>query len=276
MIDLHTHTTASDGSLTPTELVVLAVERGISILALTDHNTVAGLPEFMTAAQGKPLRAIPGAELTCELEGEELHILALDIPRENFSAVTDLMAGRLREIRQSMVDLTRRLQADGYAISYEEVRKAHPDSLINRAHIALAVVKAGYAPDVHTAIQTLLSEASGYYRPAKRLPAPEVISAIRNMGAIPVWAHPFLRFDESRIRRALTQLVPAGLAAMETEYVTYTPEQTAQARALAAEFGIKRGGGSDFHGAPKPKVRLGTGLGNLNIPESIAEQLLRR
>ncbi len=274
MIDLHTHSTASDGSLTPTELVKLAREAGISCLALTDHNTAAGLPEFLRAAEGTSLYPIPGAEITCELAGEELHILAMDLPQRYFSQIQSIMQEPLRKAEESKRDLVAGLQRAGYQVSYDEICRAHPGSVINRAHIGLALVEAGYVPSVQVAFQKLLNESAGFYHPAQRLQAVDVTGIIRDLGAIPVWAHPFFRMSAGEVRNALTRLVPAGLAAMETCYSTYTPAQTQAAASLAAEFRLKHSGGSDFHGAPKPDIRLGVGRGDLNIPESVAWELL--
>lgn len=275
MIDLHTHSTASDGSLSPTALVQLAREKGISCLALTDHNTVRGLPEFLAAARGSGLCSIPGIEISCELAGKELHILALDLPESSFQQMEDAMAQVLARAEKSKRDLVSRLSRAGYAISYEQIQQENPGSVINRAHIALALKNAGYVPTVQAAFRTLLKEGGPFYRPPQRLLATEAIAIIRDLKAIPVWAHPFLSLEEGSVRRALETLVPAGLEGMEVFYSTYTPEQTRAALELAAGFGLKISGGSDFHGAPKPDTMLGTGKGNLNIPQSVAEELLR-
>ncbi len=274
MIDLHTHSTASDGSLTPAELVALARERGITHLALTDHNTARGLPEFLGAAEGSGIVAIPGAEITCELEGEELHILAMNLPRDAFAKIEELMAAALRRGEESRRALVARLREAGYDIDYDEIQAAHPDSLTNRAHIALALVEKGYVPTVRAAFDTLLCEEAGYYRPARRLQAAEAVEAIGAMGAVPIWAHPFLRLEEGQVRRALETLVPLGLRGMEVWYATYTPVQIARAEALAREFGLLPSGGSDFHGTSKPDILLGTGRGNLNIGPEVAEEIL--
>ncbi len=274
MIDLHTHSTASDGSLSPTELVQLAEKSGISWLALTDHNTANGLPEFVRAAKTSPVHAIPGVEITCEAEGEELHILALNLPESSFFQVQSFLEEVLLRAEMSKRDLVENLRRAGYRISYEEIQKANPDSVINRAHIGVALKEAGYVPTVEAAFQTLLSKKSGYYHPAKRLQAADALEIIRELKAIPVWAHPFFRLNEDGVKKVLKMIVPAGLKGIETYYSTYTPKQTAAALKLADQFGLKQSGGSDFHGTAKPDIQIGVGRGNLNIPESIAEHLL--
>ncbi len=276
MIDLHTHSRASDGSLSPAALAALAREAGVTYLALTDHNTAQGLPEFLRAARAAGVIPIPGAELTCELEGEELHILALDLPQASFAPLQQVLAEVLSRAEQSKRELTDNLRRAGYPVRYEEIEQAHPGSVINRAHIALALVEKGCASTVQEAFRTLLDEEAGYYHPAKRLQARESLSLIRELGAIPVWAHPLFKLTAQRAGEFLEILTPAGLTGLETFYSTYTPEQTRNALALADRFHLKQSGGSDFHGDPKPDIRIGTGRGNLKIPEWVAEELLYR
>ncbi len=276
MIDLHTHSTASDGTYSPAELVNAAVDAGITTLALTDHNSANGLCAFLQAAKGKPLRAVPGVEITCELLGEELHILALDLPECSFDKVQELMSEVLSRAEKSKRDMVIRLQSAGYRIDYDAIQAAHPDAVINRAHIAAALKEAGYVASVSQAFDTLLGEQHGYYRPAKRLQAAEAIDYILKLGAIPVWAHPFFSLEEDKVGQFLTVLVPEGLQGMEVYYSTYTDAQTKAAKRLCEKFGIKPSGGSDFHGSVKPDIALGIGKGSLNIPECIADRLLDR
>ncbi len=277
MIDLHTHSTASDGTLTPTELVKAALQAGITTLALTDHNAANGLREFLSAAKNTPLRAIPGVEITSEMEGEELHILALDLPKASFDKLQTLMREVLARAEVSRRNLIQNLQNAGYAIpDYDTLNALHPDAIINRAHIAAALWHAGYVPSIRDAFDTLLKEGNGYYYPAKRLQAVEAVRMIRELGAIPVWAHSLYELDTDTADRFLSILVPEGLMGMEVYYSTYTAEQTKAAARLCEKYAIHPSGGSDFHGGNKPDIRLGVGRGNLNIPESVAEALFMR
>ncbi len=275
MIDLHTHSSASDGSLSPTELLHLAEKSGISYLALTDHNTTNGLPEFLHAAKSCSVHAIPGVEITCEADNEELHILALNLPEKSFPQVQSVMKEVLQRSKNSQLDLISNLRKAGYQLSYEEIQKANPTSVLNRAHIGAALMQAGYVPSVQTAFKTLLNEEAGYYHPAKRLQAVDVLHMIQDLGAIPVWAHPFFRLNANGVKRILELLAPHGLKGMETYYSTYTPEQTSDAFKLAAKFQLKPSGGSDFHGSNKPDIQLGVGRGNLCIPEKVVTELLK-
>lgn len=274
MVDLHTHSSASDGSLSPTELVQLAEASGITYLALTDHNTTAGLSEFQKAAQGTGVHAIPGVEISCELGNQELHVLALDLPKEYWAQVETVLVDVLKRAEESKRELVANLRRDGFRISYEGIQAEHPKSVINRAHIGLALKRAGYVASVQEAFQTLLNEDAGYYHPAKRLSASEVLRMIRDVHAIPVWSHPFLKLDYTQVKQALNELVPMGLVGMETFYSTYSEAQTQSALELANAFHLKPSGGSDFHGEAKPNIHLGTGFGNLNIPDCTAVELL--
>ncbi len=274
MIDLHAHSTASDGSLTPTELVHRAAAAGISYFALTDHNTTKGLPEFLRAAAKTGLKPIAGAEISCELEGHELHILALNLPEKHFTQLQEIMEDQLHRLAQSRREMVERLAKAGLPLDYDAIQSAHPAGPINRAHIGLAMQRAGYVETVQQAFEQYMDEGRGFYFPAKRLEATQAVNMIGELGAVSVWAHPFFRFDTSRVRSVLEALTPLGLQGMEVYYSTYSPEQTAEAAAFADEFGLKYSAGSDYHGASKPDIQLGVGRGNLNVPDSVAEELL--
>ncbi|MCD8141834.1 MAG: hypothetical protein LUD83_00925, partial [Clostridiales bacterium] len=246
----------------------------ITYLALTDHNTVNGLPEFLAAAKGTSMKAIPGAEITCELEKAELHILALNLPEQSYGKMQSFVDDAANRSEMSKRILVQNLQRAGYDLDFNEIKANYPAGKINRSHIARELVKKGYVATVSEAMGTLLSETAGYYQPAKRLNAVDVIHEIVACEAIPVWAHPFLALDREKVDDFLKKFVPEGLVGMEVYYSTYTDEQTDSARELAQRYGLKASGGSDFHGAPKPDIQIGIGRGNLNIPEAVAQELL--
>ena len=274
LCDLHAHSTASDGTLTPTELLHLAVETGLSAVVLCDHNTVAGLPEFTEAAKGLPLEAVPAIEFTTEFENTELHMLALWVQPVHYAAINEILDDFKSRKAASNVLLVENLAKAGYRIDYETIQKEH--SYVNRAHIAQALMDGGYVASVKEAFKTLLKPEQGYYVPPKRPDALEVISFIKSIGAVAVLAHPLLNLDETGLRKFLPLAKTAGLDGMETLYAKYTPEETALAKALAAEFDILESGGSDFHGETKPDVFLGSGRGDLKIPFSFLEKLRKR
>ena len=271
--DLHIHSTCSDGTLTPTELIRLAEHRGVGAVALCDHNTVAGLPEFLGAAAGSGLWAVPGIEFSTDYENTELHILALFVKPQHYAAITEKMERMLRDKEQSNRNLVAGLKSAGIPIDYDAIRASHPKGNINRAVIAAEMVRLGYCESVQDAFKNWLSEKHGYYCPPKRPDALETIRFIKSIGAVSVQAHPFLSLAEERLRAFLPLAAEAGLDAMEVYYPKFSAEQTALAQLLAEEHGLLLSGGSDFHGANKPDIQLGTGRDNLHIPLSVLEKL---
>jgi len=272
--DLHTHSTASDGTLTPTQLLHLAVETGLEALVLCDHNTVAGLPEFTEAAKDLPLEAVPGIEFTTEFENKELHMLALWVKPKHYAAIHGILDDFKRRKAESNARLVVALAKAGYEIDYETIQKEH--SYVNRAHIAQALMDKGYVSSVKEAFKMLLKSEQGYYVPPKRPDALETIRFIKSIGAVAVLAHPLLNLDETGLRKFLPLAKESGLDGMETLYAKYTPEETVLAKALAAKFGILESGGSDFHGETKPDIALGTGRGELRVPIKCLENLKKR
>jgi predicted metal-dependent phosphoesterase TrpH len=264
--DLHTHSTFSDGSFTPAELVAAAETLGLTAVALTDHNTVAGLPDFLAAGRHSPVEAVPGVEFSTEYEGTELHILALWLDEIHFAEVTALLEDfRLRK-EKSNEALVSALAKAGMVIDYEAV-KAAAGGYINRAHIANELTRLGYTASAKEAFKRLLSPAAGYYTPPQRLDAYDAIRFIKSIGAVAVLAHPFLNLDEAGLRAFLPEAVAAGLDGMEVLYPRYSRSETALAEKIAAEFGLLPSGGSDFHGVFKPDIALGSGTGELRVPE---------
>jgi len=271
--DLHTHSTFSDGTDTPSALIALAEEKGLSAIALTDHNTVAGLPEFLAAAQGKSVRAIAGTEFSTDYNGTELHILGLFLKQEHFARITELLEDyRIRKDR-SNADLVAKLNAAGYSVDYDHIKNSTPEGQVNRALIAAELTRLGYTESIQDAFKKLLSPKCGYYVPPTRPDPFETIRFIKSLGAAAVLAHPFLNLNEAELREFLTRAVPCGLDAMETMYSTYDEETTALAEKIADEFGILPSGGSDYHGGNKPHIQMGIGQGNLEIPATLAENM---
>ncbi len=272
--DLHTHSTASDGSVPPSRLPQMAAECGLSAIVLCDHNTVAGLPEFLEGAKGLPVEAVPGIEFSTEFEDTELHILALYIRPEHYPRINTLLEDFKRRKAESNVQLVVALKNAGICIDYDAILRQH--SYINRAHIAQALTEAGYTESVKEAFKKYLAPEKGYYTPPKRPDAFETIELIKSFGAVAVLAHPFLNLDEAGLHRFLPEAKCRGLDAMETLYSKYDPETTALAKKIAGQYGILESGGSDFHGTAKPDIQLGTGRGDLRIPLTFLNRLKER
>ena len=277
VIDLHIHSTHSDGTLTPAEILTEAQRLGLSAVALTDHNTVSGLPDFLNCAKAMSITAVAGTELSTVYEGREIHLLGLFIPTQHFADITALMQDYRARKAQSNRDLVRRLRQGGYVIDYTDVERKNPNGNINRALIAKELMVMGYVSSVKEAFDTLLGEGMGYYIPPKRLDFFDAIRFLRRIHALPVWAHPLQYMDESTVRAILPRAMEAGLAGMEVQHSSYSDETIARAKAIAHEFGLLYRGGSDFHGAVKPDVRLGVGSregDTPNIPDGYYEALL--
>ena len=271
--DLHTHSTFSDGKNTPTELVCSAEKIGLSAVALCDHNTVRGLPEFVGAAQDKTVEAIPGVEFSVEYKGKELHLLALYVPMgkiDIYNAFLDESRKRKEESNKLMIESLRRA---GYMIDYEHILASSPNAGINRVHIANALIELGVISSVDEGFNTILSTEAGHYIPPERLGAFEAIRFILDTGAVPVLAHPLLNLCESELRVFLSEAVLHGLVGMETDYSSYTVEEIELSVSIAKEYGLLRSGGSDYHGDNKPDIKLGVGRGNLAVPMSFAKEI---
>lgn len=278
LCDLHNHSSCSDGTFTPAQVAAEAKRVGLSAAALTDHNTIAGLQEFVTAAHELGVEPVPGVEISTEytIDGKarEFHVLALFLNPDN----TERMEAMLGEVRRrsdgSKRELVDRLRAGGYNIpTYEDICAQAGGVSINRAHVAAHLIRLGYAADRDDVFNNILDEKSGYFKPSKRLDTLEVIGAIRDMGAVSVLAHPLLKLDARRLDGFLAQASSSGLDAMEVYYSEYDERKTAQALQLAERYGLACSGGSDFHAANKPHISMGSGRGDLAVPYEWYEKL---
>lgn len=274
--DLHVHSTFSDGTLSPEELISLASDLKICALALCDHNTIDGLPAFLEAAEGTNVQAVPGIEFSSDYNGVELHILGLFIMPQHYSAVKSLMKDMLDRKERSNVELCEALTGAGLSLDYAHIKAGTPGGQVNRAVIAAEMVRLGYCESVKQAFSRWLSPKRGFYKPPVRLKALEVIRFIKSIGSVAVLAHPFLNLDERGLRLFLCEAIEQGLDGMEVYYPLFDDKKTALAWAIAEEFGLLKSGGSDFHGANKPDIQMGSGKGNLAVPVSIVRDLMKR
>lgn len=277
--DLHTHSVYSDGADTPKVLLEKAEAAGLSAIALTDHNTVDGLDEFLTEAKGFSLEAIPGVELSVDYQHDErvdeLHIVCLYLPKSAYLPVT-LLAEDMKQAKiQSNRLLTERLVKAGYDVSYEEAA-ALTRGIPNRAHIARILTQKGYTVSEREAFATVLAKGAGFYTEPPRPGVFTVLDLIRSFGAVSILAHPFLNLDPKALADFLPKGKDAGLVGMETLYPLFSQEETALATSLADEFSLLYSGGSDYHGANKPDLSIGRGKGDLFVPLSFAEAIKQK
>ena len=273
LCDLHTHSVFSDGTNTPQEIIDLAIDLGLSTVALCDHNTVDGLHDFLKAADGKSIQAIAGAEFSVDYNGSELHLIGLYIPEDQFDKVKDLMNDVNERKRESNIELIASLNRSGYKIDYERIKSMTPNGKFNRAHIAAELTRMGYTKSINEAFDTLLSPEAGHYNEPQRLCFFEMIDFIKSIKAIPILAHPFLNLSKAELEILLPMAKERGLIGMECYYSLYDEQTTNEALKLAQKYGLKCSGGSDYHGDNKPDIKLGFGKGNLRVPYDWALEL---
>ena len=277
-IDLHIHSTASDGTVAPADLPALAAAADLSAIALTDHDTVDGLPEFLARQKDFPqIKLIGGIEFSSRLDARELHIVGLFIDRNNAQLQNFLAV--MRDSRLNRAEAMRhKLKQLGYEISWDDLREAGMKSEVpGRPHFAEVLVKKYNFPDNRSVFERLLKRGAPGYEP-RDLPTPsEAIQIIKKADGVAVWAH-FLnsRYNANNlVRRTIQELKIAGLDALEAYYTEYTPTRQATALRMAAENSLAISGGSDFHGTIHPEVQLGRGRGNLLVPDEVLETLER-
>ena len=281
-IDLHIHSTASDGTLTPTEIVQTALkstksEKDPIVIALTDHDTVAGVSEFLKEAKKYKERvtAIPGVEISTNYHGVEIHILGYNVDPENKELLEQLKI--CRESRDGRNEkIISRLQAEGFQITMEDIKPEDPNETIARPHIAKQLMKKKYVSSVKEAFDKYLAEGRSCYV-ERIMPTPqEAIALIRNSGGIPVLAHLmyYKKLNAAEKEVLVSELKEAGLEGIEAYYNTYTPVEEEYVSSLAKQNALLLTGGTDFHGQNKPHISLFTGQGNMEVPEAILPEFM--
>ncbi|MGC4191199.1 MAG: PHP domain-containing protein [Thermomicrobiales bacterium] len=269
-VDLHTHTTASDGLLAPAALVSQAHAQGLSVLGITDHDTIDGLAEAMTAAELTGITLVPGVELSTSIRGYEVHVLGyfVDPADSGFRAkLADLARSRIRRIER----MVERLNELGYPIALEPLLMQAETGTIGRPHIARALVEIGAVGSVGEAFDMLLTPGKPAFVPRERFTPEDAVALILANGAVPVLAHPYTTGDTiDEVEGVLDRLVAAGLRGMEVFYGEYDAGQHVELLAIADRRGLIPTGGSDYHG---PNFKEGRDLGSAPVPESVWERL---
>jgi predicted metal-dependent phosphoesterase TrpH len=268
MIDLHTHSNASDGTQPPQDVVGDAARSGLEVVALTDHDTYAGWPDAVTASAVAGIALVRGVEISCSHRGVSVHLLGYLVDPDHEPLVAELDESRESRLHraQRMVD---RMAADGIPITMDAVRaQAAEGTTLGRPHLADALVAAGYVADRGAAFADLLHNASPYYA-SHHAPSPvRAVELVRAAGGVPVMAHPFAAARGRTVGdEVVEEMAAAGLAGLEAHHRDHTPEQVAHAVALADRLGLFVTGSSDYHGAGKVN-RLGE---HTTTPEVLAE-----
>lgn len=273
-IDLHVHSTCSDGTFTPAGLVSYAVQKGLAAIALTDHDTVEGLEEASAAAVGTGLELVPGIEFSTEYKERDIHILGLDIQPKQTDFAKHLKAFQeSRDARNE--EMTLRLQnLEHIPITMEALRSAYGDAVLTRAHFGRWLFEHGYVRSIREAFSRYIGDDCPCFVPRKRTDPRQAIALIRNAGGIPILAHPLLyHVTDTELEELVRYLKEAGLQGIEAIYSSNTGLDESSMRRLARKMNLKISGGSDFHGKNKPLLDLGSGKGNLKIPYEVLEQL---
>jgi 3',5'-nucleoside bisphosphate phosphatase len=266
-IDLHTHSTASDGIYSPTELLLRAKDIGLRVLALTDHDTTGGLEEASRAAKKLDIDLVPGIEINTDVAGGEVHVLGyyLEYQRPEFQAILKVLRDA-RELRgQRMVEL---LSEHGINVSWERVREIAQGS-VGRPHVAKALLEAGYVQTIGEAFDKYIGTGKFAYVPRYKLTPEDAVHLIASANGLPVIAHPLDLPGLTELRNWLPGLVAAGMVGLETYYGPYAQDDERQLRALADEYGLIPTGGTDFHG---PGIHP-TPLGGRHVPYEAVERL---
>lgn len=274
MIDLHTHSTFSDGMLTPELLVAEASNIGLKAIALTDHDTTGGLPRLVAAAREKGLRAVPGVEVSAEPPPEgTLHMLGYFVNHQDA-----FLQEHLRWIRegrnQRNLGIVQKLNQLGLRITIEDVRAHAPDDIVARPHFAQALIAKGYARNKRDAFNRYLARGKAAYVERRRLTADATIELIRRAGGVPVLAHPFtLKLGRDALRAFVRNLTNLGLGGIECWYPEHTPAMRRENLRLARDFGLVPAGGSDFHGLAQNHAPQVHGLGCMPVPDETVDLL---
>ena len=272
-VDLHTHSNKSDGSFSPTELVDYAITKGLCAVALTDHDTTDGLEEAVSHAKeltqsGRPsIEVIPGIEFSTKHGDKDVHIVGLYITYDapDFNA-------KLQEFVDSRtgrnIKMCHNLQQAGIDITYEKLQARNPDAVITRAHYASYLFEEGYVKSRQEAFTRYLGDHTKYFVPREKVTPAQAVALILQVGGVPILAHPPLyHMSRERLDKLVASLKDVGLMGIESLYSTYTNQDERDMIRLAKEYDLLLSGGSDFHGANKPNLDLGTGYGKLFVPE---------
>ena len=318
MVDLHVHSTCSDGTLTPEELVDYAIQKGLTAFALTDHDTVNGLDrairyaeELRQAQAASPVgfsrnnaddrfpvsfsrndaaaylpvssqsgaaalqvpEVVPGIELSTEYQGKDIHMVGLfiDYRQPEFAHYLEDFIRSREHRNEKMCAL---LREHGVDITYEALLSEFPGAVITRAHFARYLLSHGYIQSMKEAFDRYVGDHCPCFVPREKVTPAQAVELILGAGGVPVLAHPILyHMSDDRLDTLVAELKKIGLVGIEAIYSTYNTAEERQIRGLASKYDLQISGGSDFHGANKPKIDLGTGWGKLYVPDEVLENL---
>lgn len=273
LIDLHVHSNASDGSLTPREVADEAISMGLRAIALTDHDTIDGIKEILDYTSDKNLEVIPGIELSCYYNNREIHILGFFVDYTNPNLQKELSF--LKEAREGrnlkMIEL---MQKDGLNITMEKLLHGNPDSVITRAHFARVLVEEGICKDKEVAFRKYIGIGCKYYLPKPQVSCETAMNILTKYSKGAFLAHPLLyHFGYKQIEELLTYLKTLGLKGVEVYHSSNNMYESDKLRSMALKLGLLTSGGSDFHGIIKPNIKMGIGRGGMKIPMRLLDNI---
>ena len=270
-IDLHTHSTFSDGTFTPLQLVKYAEEKGLKAFALTDHDTTEGIKEAKSIETN--VEVISGVEISTRYDKKEIHIVGLYVNENDADLNKQLKYYREKRVTRNF-EILEKLNSLGVDITIDDVKESCTGDVISRAHIAKALVSKGFVGSYTEAFDRYLGDNKCAYVPRETLNYEESMELITKAGGVPVLAHPLLyKMSDTNLENMMVKLRQKGLKAVEVYYSTHSNSDTQHVMAMANRVGLIYSGGSDFHGATKPKIDMGTGMGKLAVPYEILEKI---
>ena len=273
IVDLHTHTTESDGTFTPEELILEAKRVGLSAIAITDHDSISGIKKAAPVAIENDIELIPGVELSTDYNGKEVHVVGLFIDIENEHFLSKIKEFKDNRDNRNAI-MVENLQKEGFAITMEELTAENPDCVITRANMARFLYEHGMIPTIQTAFEKYIGDDCKCYVNRFKITPMDAVRLIKSAGGTAILAHPLLyHMGDATLQKLIDEMKEAGLDGMEAIYCTHTPSEERQMKKLAEENGLLISGGSDFHGTTKPKLNLGTGYGKLYIPYEVLETI---
>lgn len=267
-IDMHLHTTASDGSCTPSAVCQLAIDKGLAAIAITDHDTVDGVAEAISYVDDR-ITVVPGIEMSAVYHGVEIHILGFYMDYTNpelISSLASIKQGRYNRNEE----MCARFRADGIDMTMEKLQHGNPDTVVTRAHFARVLIAQGICKDMNQAFKKYLGKKCKYYIPTPDMPAADAIKLIKTYGKAAFIAHPLLYgFGYRQIEEMIEELKPYGLTGLEVYHSSNNTYESGKLREIARTHGLLISGGSDFHGAAKPDISVGSGRGGLRVTEAV-------
>jgi predicted metal-dependent phosphoesterase TrpH len=273
VMDLHSHSLHSDGSVSPSELVELAAQAGARAISLTDHDTTSGLAEARSAAARHAVEFINGIEVSADFQPGTMHILGYFI-----DDASETLGVALEELRRARFErnpqIAKRLESLGMDIPYEQVAALAGSEVVGRPHFARLMLEKGYVGSIKEAFDRYLAKGAAAYVEKKRLSPADSIALIHRAGGVAVLAHPYqLRLPWDELEQKVRELVDLGLDGIEAIYSRHSPDDRQAYSELALRLGLLITGGSDFHGSYKPDINIVSGLGDLQVPYNLLDQI---